>query len=124
MNLAINDRTSEKEFARTILHEFGHALGMVHEHQSPVNGIPWDETKVYNYYRTHYRWNRKMVKSEVLRRYNVTNTNFSEFDPDSIMLYEVPSTVTKDGSSIRGQSNKLSPKDKSFIAKLYPRDSA
>src|SRR6202035_3432372 len=40
MNLDINNRTSEEEFARSILHEFGHALGMLHEHQSPANGIP------------------------------------------------------------------------------------
>ena len=58
MNLDINDSTSEEEFARSILHEFGHALGMLHEHQSPANGIPWDETKLYDYYRAHYDWDR------------------------------------------------------------------
>ena len=58
MNLAINDRTSDEEFARSILHLFGHTLGMLNEHQSPANGIPWDETKLYDYYRAHYDWDR------------------------------------------------------------------
>jgi hypothetical protein len=120
MNLDINDKTSEEEFARSILHEFGHALGMLHEHQSPANGIPWDETKVYDYYRTHYNWDREAVDSNVLRRYDGTNTNASEFDPDSIMMYEVPGAVTKNGTTIRGQNCKLSEKDKWYIAKLYP----
>ena len=75
---------------------------------------------MYDYYRTHYKRGDKIVDSEVLRRYDGTNTNFSEFDPDSIMMYEVPGTVTKDGSSICGQNTKLSEKDKSFIAKMYP----
>ncbi len=40
-----NVNTSETEFRRTTLHEFGHALGLLHEHQNAIeilNGInPW-----------------------------------------------------------------------------------
>jgi hypothetical protein len=122
MNLAINNRTPEKRLACIILHEIGHALGMVHEHQNPANGIPWDRKKVYDYYLTHFKWEPNIVESQVLRRYDRTNTNFSEFDPESIMMYEVPGSVTIDGSSIRGQNYKLSERDKSFIARMYPRD--
>jgi hypothetical protein len=46
--------------------------------------------------------------------------NFLEFNPDSIRMYEVPGSVTKDGSSICGQNCKLSENDKWFITKLYP----
>lgn len=31
---------------RTILHETGHALGLVHEHQHPEGKIDWDMQKV------------------------------------------------------------------------------
>jgi serralysin len=120
MNLDINDRTSEEEFARIILHEFGHALGMIHEHQSPAGGIPWDEPKVYKYYRDQYKWEPKMVYDNVLFRYTEDQANSSEFDPDSIMMYEVPGYLTKNGLTIVGQNCKLSEKDKSFIANLYP----
>lgn len=37
MNLGWFDgKTSDKEFRRTTIHEFGHALGLNHEHQHPV----------------------------------------------------------------------------------------
>ncbi len=40
--------TPNDEYRRVVLHEFGHALGGIHEHQSPASGvIPWDKPKVY-----------------------------------------------------------------------------
>lgn len=45
-----NDSTTDTEFSRTTIHEFGHALGMIHEHQHPLANIPWDKEKVYTYY--------------------------------------------------------------------------
>ena len=39
--------TNERLFHRTVLHEFGHAIGCVHEQASPAIAIPWDEPKVY-----------------------------------------------------------------------------
>ena len=38
------------EYQRVVRHEFGHALGMIHEHQNPAAKIPWDKPKVYAYY--------------------------------------------------------------------------
>ncbi len=34
------DQTADEEFSRTVLHEFGHALGCVHEQASPVRSRP------------------------------------------------------------------------------------
>ena len=42
--------TPDEEYDRVVLHEFGHALGAIHEHQSPHGGIPWDRAKVIAYY--------------------------------------------------------------------------
>ena len=40
MNLGFVDRP-------TVLHEFGHALGLIHEHQSPFKGgFEWDREEV------------------------------------------------------------------------------
>ena len=36
-----NDPDAE-EYYRTTLHEFGHALGFLHELQHPFGSIPWD----------------------------------------------------------------------------------
>lgn len=45
--------TSDTEFSRTIIYEFGHALGLHHEHQSPTANIQWNKEKVYEYYGEH-----------------------------------------------------------------------
>lgn len=50
-----HDNTREDDFRGTILHEFGHALGCIHEHQHPHNGIQWDRKKVFAYYKQHSR---------------------------------------------------------------------
>ncbi len=49
MNLGFIDRT-------TVLHEFGHALGLIHEHQSPFKGgFEWDRDEVIkNWYACKY----------------------------------------------------------------------
>ena len=47
----LDDNTTDMEFSRTVLHEFGHALGLIHEHQSPAAGIQWDKEKVYKFFR-------------------------------------------------------------------------
>src|SRR5262249_14433274 len=42
--------TPNDELQRVVLHEFGHALGLIHEHQSPSATIPWDREAVTRYY--------------------------------------------------------------------------
>ena len=42
--------SQDQEYSRVVLHEFGHALGAIHEHQAPGVTIPWDKTAVYAYY--------------------------------------------------------------------------
>jgi Astacin (Peptidase family M12A) len=73
----------------TILHEFGHALGMMHEHQSPARGerIHLKELAVYNYYRPLLGNNDMLVKTQVIDQYNLTTvSNYSHLDLTSIMM--------------------------------------
>lgn len=73
----------------TILHEFGHALGMMHELQSPARGerIHLKELAVYNYYRPLLNNDDALVKSQVIDMYNLSQvSNFSHLDLNSIMM--------------------------------------
>lgn len=112
--------TPETEFRRTILHEFGHALGFIHEHQAAGAGIAWDIDKVYAYLGGDpFNWDTIQIKSNVLNKYSKTSTNSSTYDRLSIMHYSFPSDLTTDGSSFTWNTN-LSTIDKSFAKQVYP----
>jgi hypothetical protein len=116
-----NDSTSDSEFSRTTIHEFGHALGMIHEHQHPLAAIPWDKPKVYAYYAgaPNY-WTQAQVDNNLFAKYSTSQTQYSAYDKQSIMHYSISSTLTTNGFSV-GNNTVLSATDKQFIATVYPK---
>lgn len=120
-----NANTTDHEYSRTVLHEFGHALGLVHEHQSPPANIPWDKEKVYEYYAKEENggWSREKVDNNIFRKYSKSETNFTNFDRDSIMLYPIHEELTIGDYEV-GWNTKLSNTDKEFISKMYPKSNA
>ena len=121
MNLGwLTDDTEEDEVDRVVLHEFGHALGCEHEHQSPGARIPWDKPKVYAYYEG-LGWPRAMVDEQVLFANSPEGIRWSRFDPDSIMLYPVDEQLTI-GTWSAGWNRSLSNTDRAFIRSQYPFD--
>ncbi|MCG8420984.1 MAG: hypothetical protein MJE77_23935 [Proteobacteria bacterium] len=120
MNLGwLTPDSPDDEVSRIVLHEFGHVLGCIHEHQNPRAGIPWDVDKVYAYYWHTQGWDRDAVDIQILRRYAEDQTNVSAFDPASIMLYAVPAELTIGGFSTPFNT-RLSDMDETFMAAMYP----
>ena len=119
MNLAITDKTDSRNLKRLVLHEFGHALGCIHEHCSPGASIQWDVEEVYSSYQKQ-GWDRLKVRQNILRKYSLGRSKFSKFDPESIMTYTIPRSHTKTGFSVH-YNWELSTIDKKFIAKMYPK---
>lgn len=117
----LTDKSNDSEIRRVVLHEFGHVLGLVHEHQSPNVTIPWNKEVVYRYYAgpPNY-WNRAMVDANLFAKYEKHSVDATEFDPHSIMLYPVPNQLTLGDYEI-GWNGNLSELDKQKIAELYPR---
>ena len=112
-------KSSDVELRRTVLHEFGHAIGCVHEQSSPAYSIPWDEEKVYKHYLTWQGWDKETTYQNVIVRYSQSDTRYTQHDPHSIMQYPVQKELTKGGFEI-GWNNDLSDLDKEFIAMMYP----
>lgn len=105
----------------TYVHEFLHAIGAVHEHQHPEAGIVWNEPVVYADYAGEPNfWDREKTKHNVIDRYSRTVTQFSAFDPKSVMLYPVDARHTLNGFSA-GWNVAMSQTDREWLAKTYPK---
>lgn len=122
LNLQFWSGVPDTEVQRVTLHEFGHALGLLHEHESPLAQIPWDKDAVYKYYTGPPNcWSRSEVDSQVLEREKPgPDIAMTAFDKNSIMCYPVSDDLTVGHFEI-GWNTQLSDTDKAFIAKIYPK---
>ncbi|RUL89264.1 zinc metalloprotease [Tautonia sociabilis] len=113
-----------KEVRRLVLHEFGHALGLIHEHQNPNGGLKFKEPEVFEYFWRTQRWDERTVREQVIRPARAEElSNASKFDPDSIMLYAFPPSIIAAGPVSATKLNyELSEQDRRTIAALYPKD--
>ena len=94
MRLGFDPQHDEDMYNYYTLHEFGHVLGLVHEHQNPGTTIQWNEQAVINYYmRTNPGWTADTVRQNILNalvyQQDVQNSS-TAFDKDSVMLYPIP----------------------------------
>lgn len=83
-------------------YQFGHALGLMHEHQSPArSGIFLDEAAAIEFYSMSQGWTEKQVRTQVLNVYNKQDVGqYSSFDRSSIMEYPIPSQLSQDGQGV------------------------
>lgn len=110
---------NDKHFRGTVLHEFGHALGLIHEHMSPTSGIQWDSAAVYAR-KGLTGWSTEMTNAQLFKKYNISYTNGTKYDPKSIMHYPISKWETKNRYYVDWNFD-LSEGDKSIIAALYPK---
>ncbi len=117
MNLQLTDNSSESSIRRAALHEFGHALGLKHEHQNPYANISWDKPKVYAYF-AQQGWSQQTVDAQVINSLGWGPAQHTGFDAQSVMAYSIPASLTTNGFSIPWNTT-LSALDKEFIGKMY-----
>jgi hypothetical protein len=114
-------KVSEAEFKRVVRHEAGHTLGFEHEHMRAELVKKIDRKKAFAFFDRTQGWTKDDVEAQVLtplRKASVMGT--TEADPLSIMCYQIPAAITKDGKAILGGVN-INRKDFAFAASVYPR---
>lgn len=115
-----DDNTDDEEFSRTVLHEFGHALGLIHEHQHPEVTLDWDQEFAYAYYAGSPNfWSRDQVNNNILYRYDPSILTYNDYDINSIMHYSIIGQLINSPTDTP-LNTVLSDGDKEIAGLLYP----
>jgi hypothetical protein len=111
--------TPESEFRRVIRHEAGHTLGFPHEHMRREIVARIDRQKAYDYFGRTQGWSPAMVDQQVLTPLDERSIFATPADQTSIMCYQLPALITKDGRPILGGPD-INPTDRAFGRCIYP----
>jgi hypothetical protein len=63
-------------------------------------------------------WPPDVIEANMFQPFSQAETNYTQLDPQSIMMYPIPPTWTEDGFSV-GLNSNLSETDKAFIRQTY-----
>ncbi|NAZ84773.1 zinc metalloprotease [Kineococcus indalonis] len=110
----------ESEFRRVVRHEAGHTLGFPHEHMRKALVERIDPQKAYAYFLQTQGWSQQMVDQQVLTPLDSRSIIGTEPDQDSIMCYQLPGDITRDGRPIPGGMD-INQTDSAFAGLIYPR---
>ena len=112
------DRTDDsKKFRATALHEFGHALRLLHEHQHPENTLDWNRAAAYDYYAAD-AFPRDLVNQQILNKFSGPALQVTPYDSKSVMHYHVPAELRNHGPDVP-RNTSLSKGDQAAISQLY-----
>jgi hypothetical protein len=115
--------TPESEFHRVVRHETGHTLGFPHEHMRRALVEKLDVAKTLEFFERTQGWSEEEVRAQVLTPLEETSLLGTAADPKSIMCYQIPGQITKDGKPIIGGKD-IDTTDFSFAGKIYPKKGA
>jgi len=120
MGLAGLLQTNEVGLRRAyVLHEFGHALGALHEHQRPDAPLTWKRDVVYAHYLQSYGWSHTQVDEQVILPFQHQSVASSpQFDRMSVMMYPVQKDFTNE-QFVQPWNSQLTSWDRSVMASLY-----
>jgi hypothetical protein len=126
MNLDMTETSMVSDYnLSVILHEFGHAIGLLHEHSSPASNLRFaDMASLIRFFQGKFGERpgetQRLIEHNILKKYKDTEVKkFSQFDPDSIMIYSLPQEVLAPGSGPMRANLSLSATDIDYASRMY-----
>lgn len=122
MNLdSFTMKTEDSEFHRVVRHETGHTLGFPHEHMRRQLVQKIDVAKAIKYFRRTQGWSAAETRDQVLTPIEESSLlGTPKADPKSIMCYQLPGAIMKNGKAILGGTD-IDASDFAFVASIYPK---
>jgi serralysin len=115
----LDSSSTDREIREVVLHEVGHAIGLIHEHQNPQHAIQWNKAAVRrDLSGPPNNWDDATIEHNMFERYDPATLTATRVDRKSIMMYPIPRTWTLDGFS-SGMNSSLSSGDRRLIKKVY-----
>ena len=126
MNLGWLDRDNSNTDKATltgtgvvVVHEFGHMLGMIHEHQRGDIPLQWNKPVVYAALGAPPNsWDKEQVDSQIFTQYDMSTLNASNFDAGSVMEYVFPDNYFINKPNLK-DNRYLSNLDIVWVCKIY-----
>ncbi|HLT93019.1 MAG TPA: hypothetical protein VKZ56_00590 [Membranihabitans sp.] len=125
LNLSGFDVSLPSNWQGVVLHEFGHALGFHHEHQTPALECDFDWNKLYEYLGGPPNYWPKWKVDHNLRQLQSGGMIYSAHDKHSIMHYSFPAwmfVTGEDSPCFTTENLELSETDKEMMGDAYPFD--
>ncbi|MDR0605759.1 MAG: hypothetical protein LBG80_15810 [Bacteroidales bacterium] len=119
VDMEYNLEEDYETFQGDVLRAFGHILGLGFEHSNPESTIVF-KPNAQSYFEDYYGLSASEAL-ELLELYDTEQTNYTEYDPLSIMVLGIPSTIVTKKSMAVVANTELSDSDKELIATLYPK---
>lgn len=114
----IAEKPGSEFFEATVLHEFGHVLGLQHEHLHPEANIPWNKSKVRDHYAA-LGWSREEIDRNFFDPVDELRPVLTDYDRQSIMHYPIDKAFT-DGLLEVGMNMMFSEEDIRLVRAVYP----
>ena len=114
----LNVNGTESWLRATVLHEFGHALGLIHEHKSPnCDKSNWNKEAIISRYIAEQGWTRDYVIQQIFNNEDPYWLDVSTYDRNSIMHY--PFSASELGTATGIDNRDLSVIDMNFMSGKY-----